>query len=108
MGANLIARHLPICKQSQEGIDGIVGESPAILRERRWAGGIIREDLRQHYPCHPPCLLGRIATRMLQRVREGGNETDILRRLHGEVGISLRAGNRGRRRVAGAAHRAPP
>jgi hypothetical protein len=29
---------------------------------------------------------------VLQRVREGGNESDIVRRLPGEVGISLRAG----------------
>ena len=29
---------------------------------------------------------------MLQRVREGGDETDIIRRLPAEVGISLRAG----------------
>jgi hypothetical protein len=29
---------------------------------------------------------------VLQRVREGGDETDIIRRLPGEVGISLRAG----------------
>jgi hypothetical protein len=47
MGANLIARHLPICKQTQEGIDGVVGESPAILRERRRALGIIGQDLRR-------------------------------------------------------------
>jgi hypothetical protein len=49
----LIPRHLAICEDSQEGIDGVIGESPAILREGRWARGVIGEDLRQHCPCHP-------------------------------------------------------
>src|SRR3981081_2124375 len=92
MGPYLIPHHLAICENRKEGIDGVVGESPAILRERRWAGGIIREDLRQHCPCHPPRFLRDIPTRMLQRMSEGGNETDIVRRLPCEVGISLRAG----------------
>ncbi len=92
MGPYLIPRHLVICENRKEGIDGVVGESPAILRERRWARGIIREDLRQHCPCHPPRFLRDIPTRMLQRMSEGGNETDIVRRLPCEVGISLRAG----------------
>jgi len=42
MGPHLIPRHLAICENRKEGIDGVVGESPAILRERRWARGIIR------------------------------------------------------------------
>ncbi len=92
MGPYLIPRHLAICENRKEGIDGVVGESPAILRERRWARGIIRGDLRQHCPCHPPRFLRDIPTRMLQRMSEGGNETDIVRRLPCEVGISLRAG----------------
>ena len=54
--------------------------------------GSIGQDLREHCPCHPPCFFRRIPTRVLQRVREGGDETDIIRRLPGEVGISLRAG----------------
>ena len=91
MGPYLIPRHLAICENRKEGIGGVVGESPAILRERRWARGIIREDLRQHCLCHPPRFLRAIPTRMLQRMSEGGNETDIVRRLPCEVGISLRA-----------------
>jgi hypothetical protein len=89
MGPYLIPRHLAICENRKEGIDGVVGESPAILRERRWARGIIREDLRQHCPCHPPRFLRDIPTRMLQRMSEGGNETDIVRRLPCEVVRSL-------------------
>ena len=88
----LVPRHLAICENRKEGIDSVVGESPAILRERRWAPRIIRQDLRQHCPCHPPCFLRDIPTRMLQRMSEGVNETDIIRRFPCEVGISLCAG----------------
>ena len=91
MGPYLIPRHLAICENRKEGIDSVVGESPAILRERRWAPRIIRQDLRQHRACHPPRFLRDIPTRMLQRMSEGGNETDIVRRLPCKVGISLRA-----------------
>ena len=91
MGPDLIPCHLAICENRKEGIDGVVGEGPAILRERRWARGTIREDLRQHRPCHPHRFLRAIPTRMLQRMSEGGNETDIVR-LPCEIGISLRAG----------------
>src|ERR1700682_1625149 len=88
----LIPRHLAICENRKEGIDSVVGEGPTILRERRWAPRIIRQDLRQHCPCHPPCFLRDIPTRMLQRMCEGVNETDIICRLPCEVGVSLRAG----------------
>src|ERR1700730_11313053 len=92
MGPYLIPRHLAICENRKEGIGGVVGESPAILRERRWARGIIEEDLRQHCTCHPPRFLWDITTPMLQRMSEGDHEIDIVRRLPREVGISLRAG----------------
>jgi hypothetical protein len=88
----LVPRHLAICENRKEGIDSVVGKSPTILWERRWAPRIIRQDLRQHCPCHPPCFLRDIPTRMLQRMSEGVNETDIIRRLPCEVGISLCAG----------------
>jgi hypothetical protein len=35
MGPYLIPRHLAICENRKEGIDGVVGERPAILRESR-------------------------------------------------------------------------
>ena len=44
MGPYLMPRHLAICENRKEGIDGVVGESPAIVRERRWARGIIWEE----------------------------------------------------------------
>ena len=91
MGPDLIPCHLAICENRKEGIGGVVRESPAILRKRRWARGIIREDLRQYGPSHPPRFLRVIPTHMLQRMAEGGNETDIVR-LPCEIGISLRAG----------------
>jgi len=92
VGSYLILRHFPVCEDSQEGIDGVVSERPAIVREGCPVRGIIGQDLRQHCPCHPPCFRRRIPTSVLQRVREGGNETGIVRRLPGEIGISLRAG----------------
>jgi acyl-[acyl carrier protein]--UDP-N-acetylglucosamine O-acyltransferase len=38
----LVFRHLPICEDSQEGIDGVVGQCPAIVREGRRPRGVIR------------------------------------------------------------------
>jgi hypothetical protein len=39
------------------------------------------QEVRQQFPCNPPCFLRRIPTRVLQRVREDGDETGIVRRL---------------------------
>ena len=36
----LILRHLPICEDSKEGIDGVVGERPAIAGVGRRARGV--------------------------------------------------------------------
>ena len=87
-----VSRHLPICENRKEDIDGIVSECSAIAREGRRALGIVGQDIRQQCPCHPLRFLRRIATRVLQRVREDGNEMGIIRRLTGEVGSVLRAG----------------
>ena len=74
----LIPRHLAICENRKEGIGGVVGESPAILRERRWAPGIKKEDLRQHCSCHPPRFLRIYPPVCSSACPEGGNETDIV------------------------------
>ena len=86
VGPYLILRHLSICEDGKEEIDDVVGECPAIVREGRRPRGIIGEDVRQQGPCHPRCFLRRIPTRVLQRVREDGDETGIVRRLRGEIG----------------------
>ena len=42
VGPHPILRHLPICEDSKEGIDGVVGERPAIVwkgRRARWVVG---------------------------------------------------------------------
>jgi hypothetical protein len=69
VGSYLILRHFPVCEDSQEGIDGVVSERPAIVREGCPVRGIIGQDLRQHCPCHQPCFLRRIPTRVLQCAR---------------------------------------
>ena len=82
MGPYLIPRHLAICENRKEGIGSVVGESPAILRERRWARGIIREDspAASSLPTRFASC-GIYFTHMLQCKSEGGNETDIVRRV---------------------------
>src|SRR5258708_26256259 len=85
-----VSRHLPICEDRKEDIDGIVSECSAIVREGRRAPGIVGQDVRQQYPCNPLRFLRRITTRVLQRVREDGNETAIIRRLTGEIVSVLR------------------
>src|SRR5262249_34883550 len=64
----LVFRHLPVCEDSQEGVTGVVGERPAIVREGCWAGGVIGQHVRQQCPCCSPCFLRRIPTCMLQSV----------------------------------------
>ena len=46
VGPYSVARHLPICEDSQEGISGIVGECPAIAGEGRRACGVIGQHVR--------------------------------------------------------------
>ena len=81
MGPYFILRDLPIGEDSQEGILDIIGECPAIVREGRGARGVIAQEVRQQCLCNPPCFLRRIPTRVLQRMREDGNEAGIVRRL---------------------------
>src|SRR5260370_14401778 len=92
---NPISCHLPVREDTEEDIGDVVVEYPAIVREGRGARGVVAQDVRQQCPCHPPCFLRSIPTRMLQRVREDGNETGITRRFPGEVGIILLAGKEG-------------
>lgn len=77
----VISRHLPICKNGKKDINSIVGECPSIGRIGRRLAVIIREDVRQQNPCRSLCFLPRVAAGVLQRVREDGDETGILRRL---------------------------
>src|SRR6266853_6727837 len=90
--AHFVSCHLTICEDREEDIDGIVSECSAIVREGRRAPGIVGQDVRQQCPCNPLRFLRRITTRVLQRVREDGNETGIIRRLTAEVGSVLRTG----------------
>src|SRR6266481_2202812 len=92
---NLISCHLPVREDTEEDIGDVVVECPAIVREGRGARGVVAQDVRQQCPCHPPCFLLSISTRMLQRVREDENEAGIVRRLSGQVGSVLLAGEKG-------------
>ena len=47
MGPDLVSGHLPICQQIQQGVDKIVSECLAAVREGSRAPGIIGQDLRQ-------------------------------------------------------------
>jgi hypothetical protein len=107
--ADPIARHLSVCEDSQEGISCIVGECPAIAREGRRAARVIGHYVWQQRSRHSPCLLRRIPTCVLQRVREDGNETGIVCRLTREVSISLRIADQkdGLRRQCAAIRRDP-
>ena len=91
----LISRHLSICEERKEEIYDVVGECPAIVRVGRRPRGIIVEDVRQQGPGDPRCFRRRISTRVLQRVREDGDETGIVRRLRSEIGGVLLAGKEG-------------
>jgi hypothetical protein len=91
---HFVSRYLPICEDRKEDIDGVVSECSAIVREGRRALGIVGQDVRQQCPCHALRFLRRITTRVLQRVREDGNETGIIRRLTGEIVSVLRAGKK--------------
>ena len=86
-----ISRHLSICEKREERINGVVGERPSVRGKTGRTRWIVEKHVRQQRPCHPVCFLRRIPTRVLQRVREDGDETGIVRRLPGEIGISLRA-----------------
>src|SRR5580658_1805266 len=95
VGPYLILCHLSIGKERQEEIYDIVGECPAIVRVGRRPRGIIVEDVRQHGPGDPRCFRRRISSGVLQRVREDGDETAIVRWLRSEIGGVLLAGKEG-------------
>src|SRR5260370_29497393 len=92
VGPDVISRHLSVGDDGNEDIHNVVGERPAIVGVASWPLGIIKEDVRQQSPGYPRCLLRRIPTRVLQRVREDGDETSIVRRLRSELGAFLRSG----------------
>jgi hypothetical protein len=54
----------------------IISERTAIARERCRVRGVIGQQIRQQCPCHPPCFLRRIPTRVLERVCEDGDAGD--------------------------------
>jgi hypothetical protein len=83
VGPYVISRHLPICKNGKKDINSIINKCPSIGRIGRRLAGIIKQDVRQQDPCRSLCFLPRIATRVLQRVREDGDETGIVRWLPG-------------------------
>jgi len=92
---DLILRHLSICKERKEEIHDVVGKCPAIVRVDCRPCGVIVEDVRQQGPCDPRCFRWRISTGVLQRVRENGDETGVVRRLRSEIGGVLFAGEEG-------------
>jgi hypothetical protein len=92
---NLISCYLSIREDSEEDIRDVVRECPAIIGERRWSCGVIAQKVRQQCLCHPRGLVWLIPTCMLQRMREDGNETSIVRRFPSEVRSVLLAGKEG-------------
>ena len=84
-----VSGHLAIGEGRQEGIDGVVGECTPTRRERRRARGVVVQNLGQHCSCYALCLLGRISPGVLERVREGGEKTDVVRRFPREVCVSF-------------------
>ncbi len=90
-----VSDHLSIREQRKEVRFDVVGERPAVGRVRRLAPWLIRQHVRQLGRCHPRCFLWRVPTRVLQRVREDGDESRILRRLRGKIRSFLVAGEEG-------------
>ena len=60
---------------------GIVRELPAVGRIHRRHAGLKRQHVGQQGARDLRCRLRRIPASMLQRVREGGNEARVVRRL---------------------------
>lgn len=89
MGPYFVVRHLSICKDANKRIERIVGECPTIIGKRCRARRVIKQNIREQCPRHALRLSRRISTRVLQSVREGSNETFIVRRFTSKVGISL-------------------
>jgi len=78
-----VSRHLPVCENREEDIDGIVRQRSAVIRETRRVLRIVGQNVRQQSPCHQIRILRCIPARVLQRVREGRDESGIIRRLPG-------------------------
>ena len=98
VGPDLVACHLPVCEDCQEGVGGIVGERTAIARKRRGTRRVVGQHVGQQCSRHPPCFLRRIATGVLQRMRKDDNETRVVRRLARVIAISPRADEKDRLR----------
>ena len=91
VGLNSVLGHLPVCEDRQKSIARVVGECPSIGWKGRGPGRIIGHHLWQKRRCDPCGLIRRIPTRMLQSVREPGNETGVVYRFTCQVGVSFRA-----------------
>jgi hypothetical protein len=102
---SVISRYFSICKDGKEDVHNVVGEVPAIIRGPR---GVVKEYVRQQRLCHKRSLLRRIATRVLQRMREARDETGIAHRFPGKVGTFLLASQEYRLRGKSAAVRLNP
>src|SRR3984893_7577745 len=98
MGRYLVLDYLPVCEDGQEGVGGIVGERTAIARKGRGTRRVVGQHVGQQCSRHPPCFLRRIATGVLQRMREDADEAAIVLRLARMVSISLRADEKDRLR----------
>src|SRR5207253_708791 len=90
-----IPPHFPIRDDRQEGIGGVVAGCAAIVRVGRRARGVIVQQVRQQCPCHPPGFHRRKPPEMLERMREGADETGIVSRLRGAIRFVLLAGQEG-------------
>ncbi len=83
-----------------------MGKGPC-SRERR-AAKLNLDEVRQQCPCHASCFLRGIPACVLQRVREDGDETGIVRRRCGAVRAYLFAGKEDSLRRPSAAVRLDP
>jgi hypothetical protein len=80
VGLYLVRCHLPVCEDCEESVAGIVGERPAIARKGRRTRRVVGQHIGQDRARRPLLLLRCIPARVLQRVREDGNEVVIIRR----------------------------
>src|SRR5215831_15696913 len=83
--SNCISCHLAVREHSEEHVDNIVGQCPAIVRKARRAARVIEKHVWQQRSRDAYCVLRRIATRVFQLVREDANEALIIRWLPVEV-----------------------
>src|SRR5262249_34367383 len=81
--------HPSIRVHSQENIDSIVSECPAIVRMAHRLARIIGKNVWQQFSRDGRCVLRRITARVLQFVREHTNEAIIICRFPAEVRLPL-------------------